>query len=107
MVAGRLTPRLQPFALASEFCPASKTTVISVPGGEGRDHLRELGDVGLVPRVGVRQQRDAAVAGDHQPQADQPQVGVARGMGRSALPACNQGSWPGNQAVGSGVIGTC
>ncbi len=45
-----------------------------VPGGQGRDHLRELGDAGLVPGVGVRQQQDAAVAGDHQAEADQPQV---------------------------------
>ena len=45
-----------------------------VPGSQHPDHLRELGDVGLVPGVGVRQQRDAAVPGHYQAQADQPQV---------------------------------
>ena len=47
-----------------------------MPGGQGGDHVRELGDVGLVAGVGVREQRDPAVAGDHQPQSDQPQVGA-------------------------------
>ena len=45
----------------------------SVPGGQRLDHLRELGDVWPVPGIGVGQQRDA-VAGDHQAEADQPQV---------------------------------
>ena len=45
-----------------------------MPGGQGLDHVRELGDVGPVAGVGVAQQRDAAVAGDHQAQPDQPQV---------------------------------
>ena len=45
-----------------------------MPGGQGLDHVRELGDVRLAAGVGVAQQRDAAVAGDHQAQADQPQV---------------------------------
>jgi hypothetical protein len=44
------------------------------PGGQLVDQLGELGDVGPVTRVGVRQQGDAAVAGDHQRQPDQPQV---------------------------------
>ena len=45
-----------------------------MPGGQDREHLRELGDVRLAAGVGMRKQRDAAVPGDHQAQADQPQV---------------------------------
>ena len=40
------------------------------------DHGGELGDVGPVAGVGVPGQRDPAVPGDHQAQADQPQVGA-------------------------------
>ncbi len=47
-----------------------------VPGGHDVDHGGELGDVGLVAGVGVPGQRDAAVAGDDQAQAGQPQVGA-------------------------------
>jgi hypothetical protein len=46
-----------------------------VSGRESGDHGRELGDVGLVARVGVGQQRDAAGAGDDEPEPDQAQIG--------------------------------
>jgi DNA-binding transcriptional ArsR family regulator len=73
---------------ASEFCPASKTTVMSAACQAGRprrrppgtgclqlaDHGGELGDVGPVAGVGVPGQRDPAVPGDDQAQTDQPQV---------------------------------
>jgi hypothetical protein len=39
-------------------------------------HGGELGDIRAVAGVGVRDDRDAAVAGDHQCQADQPQIGA-------------------------------
>ena len=45
-----------------------------VRGGQGGDHLRELGDAGLAAGLGMGQQRDAAVAGHDQPDAGQPQV---------------------------------
>jgi hypothetical protein len=38
------------------------------------DHRGKLGDVRAVTGVGVPAERDPAVAGDHQSQADQPQV---------------------------------
>lgn len=72
---------------ATEFCPASKTTVTSaaaggaggggqscVSCGEQVDHRRELGDVGAVAGVGVRHQRCPGVASDDHPQTDQPPV---------------------------------
>ncbi len=45
-----------------------------VPGFQLVDHAGELGDVGPVPGIGVPGQRDPAVPGDHQAEADQPQV---------------------------------
>jgi hypothetical protein len=47
-----------------------------VPGRQLVDHVRELGDVGFVAGVGVPGQRDAAVPGDHQAQADQAKIGA-------------------------------
>ena len=47
-----------------------------MPGGQDADHGGELGDVGLVAGVGVPGQRNAAVPGDDQAQADQAQVGA-------------------------------
>ena len=78
--------------LAAELWPASKTTVSSlhaagellVAGDQLVDDGGELGDVGPVARVGVGDQRDPAVAGDHQRQADQAQV-VAFLLGLAAL----------------------
>ena len=73
--------------MAPEFCPALNThrhlgrllaagsADRGVPGGQHVDHGGELGDLGLVAGVGVPGQRDAAVAGDHQAQARQAQVG--------------------------------
>ncbi len=46
----------------------------AVAAGQFIDHGSELGDVGLVAGVGVGEQRDAAVAGDDQAEADQAQV---------------------------------
>jgi len=46
-----------------------------VPGGQDVNH-GELRDVGLVAGIGVPGQRDPAVAGDHQAQAHQAQVGA-------------------------------
>ena len=72
------------------LCPASKTTVslprtppasCLVAGDQLVDHGGELGDVGPVARVGVRDQRDPAVAGDHQAPAR-----PAAGRGVSAWP---------------------
>ena len=93
--------------LAAEFCPASNTTVISrpaparhvggvslraaggVPGDQLVDHGGELGDVGPVTGVGVGDQRDAAVAGDHQAEPDQAQVGrFCLALPRGAIGAC-------------------
>ena len=45
-----------------------------VAAGQFFDHRGELGDVDLVARVGVRQQRDPAVAGGDQPESDDAQV---------------------------------
>jgi hypothetical protein len=46
----------------------------AVAAGQLVEDGAELGDVGLVARVGVGGQRDAAVAGDDQAEADQAQV---------------------------------
>ena len=59
-----------------------------VPGHQQVDHVRELGDVGPVARVGMGDQRHPAVAGDDQTEPDDPQVGsllfglAPRGDGR-------------------------
>jgi hypothetical protein len=45
-----------------------------VPSRQLVDHGAELGDVGLVARIGVGHQGNAAVAGHDQPQPDQAQV---------------------------------
>ena len=47
-----------------------------MPGAQRPDQGGELGDVGLVAGVGAPGQRDPAVAGDDQAQADQAQVGA-------------------------------
>ena len=55
-----------------------------VAGDQLVDDRGELGDVGLVARVGAGDHRDPAIAGDHQRQADQPQV-MAFLLGLAAL----------------------
>ncbi len=57
---------------------------LGMPAGQRIDHGLELGDVGLVAWVGVPGQRDPAVAGDHQAQPGQPQVGALL-LGLAAL----------------------
>ena len=68
--------------LSAEFWPASKTTVRPSSALADRpealdqfvDHVGELGGVVAVPLIGVADQRDATVDGDHEPQTDQSQV---------------------------------
>src|ERR1019366_7758059 len=59
----------------SRDTPAAGRADRGVPGGQDAAHGGELGDVGLVAGAGVPGQRDAAVAGDDQARAGQPQVG--------------------------------
>jgi hypothetical protein len=49
---------------------------VPVAGHQLVDHCGELGDIGPVPRIGMGDHRDPAVAGDHQRQPDQAQVGA-------------------------------
>ena len=49
---------------------------VPVAGDQLVDDRGELGDVGPVPGIGVADHRHPAVAGDHQRQPDQPQVGA-------------------------------
>ena len=69
MVGGRVLPSVvdqgEVFDAGREL-PVAAGQFVQQPG--------ELGDVGTVAGVGVRQQRDRAVAGDDQTQPDQPQV---------------------------------
>jgi hypothetical protein len=50
------------------------TGELPVAGDELFEHGGELGDVGAVAGIGVGEQWDAAIAGHHQPEADQAQV---------------------------------
>ncbi len=50
--------------------------VCRVAGTQFSEHRGELGHVGFVAGIGVRQQRDPAVAGDDQAQTDQTQIGA-------------------------------
>jgi hypothetical protein len=69
LVGGRVLP-----GVVDQGQIAGPAGQMSEPGGQLFEHQRELGDVGPVTGVGVRQQRDAAIAGDDQAQTDQPQV---------------------------------
>ncbi len=81
-----------------------------MPAAELADHRGELGDVGLVAGVGVPGQRDPAVAGDHQAQADQPQVGAfllglaALGHWRLLVPGADEGGEVGHVQGHRGAV---
>ena len=49
---------------------------VPVAGHQFVDDRGELGDIGTVPGIGVADHRHPAVAGHHQRQPDQPQVGA-------------------------------
>jgi hypothetical protein len=55
-----------------------------ISGDQLVDDRGELGDVGPVARVGAGDNRDPAITGHHQAQADQPQV-IALLLGLAAL----------------------
>lgn len=59
----------------------------AVAGRQLVDHVGELGDIRTVAGIGVREQRDAAVAGDHQAEPDQAQVrAFLLGLAPTGLP---------------------
>ncbi|WP_411733773.1 hypothetical protein [Paeniglutamicibacter sp.] len=75
-VGGRVLSGIEHHDRLGAVAASGDVGEFAVPGSQGIDHQRELGDVRLVSRIGVGQQRNVAIAGDHPSEADQAQVGA-------------------------------